>query len=164
MREWTGIEIREESERLEREAATILGYMLFDYSRLDMELGLFLVWSDEGRVLEKLTKKLSEYNFHKRLGVLEKLVQTKYADTPNVVEIYAAWLADAHAIRSIRNQLFHGRWGINATRQQVMNVIGLPTSPEQREIPYFIADLQKQLDSIRSLRTRLQEIRKSWPV
>jgi|GEM_PF-6009623 len=30
-------------DEIEKEAATTLGYMLFEYSRLDMELGLFLV-------------------------------------------------------------------------------------------------------------------------
>jgi len=161
---WTGIEIQEERDRLEREAATILGYMLFEYSRLDMELGLFLVWANEGKTLDKLTKKLSDYNFHKRLEFLRKLVQVKFAKTPKINEAYATWLADAHETRSIRNQLFHGRWGVNPTQQQVTNVLGLPTSPEQRETPYSIVDLQNNLETIQTLRTRLQELRKSWPV
>ncbi|TXH76012.1 MAG: hypothetical protein E6Q82_04645 [Thiobacillus sp.] len=164
MRAWTQIEIREERDRLEREAATILGYMLFEYSRLDMELGLFLVWSNEGKELDKLTTKLSEYNFNKRLEVLQKLVQAKYADTPQPNEIYASWLADAHETRSIRNQLFHGRWGVNPIQQQVVNILGLPTSPEQQGTPYSIADLQNALETMRALRARLQDLRKSWPV
>jgi len=164
MREWTGVEVQEKSARLEREAATILGFMLFEYSRLDIELGLFLVWSNEGKTLDKLTKKLSDFNFHKRLDFLQKLVQAKYADTPKVIEAYASWLADAHETRSIRNQLFHGRWGINPTQQQAMNVVGLPTSPEQRETPYSIADLQKKLESMQTLRTELHKLRKSYPV
>lgn len=164
MRAWTGEEIQEERDRLEREAATILGYMLFEYSRLDMELGLFLVWSNEGQTLDKLTKKLSNYNFNKRLEFLHELVQDKYADTPQPIEIYASWLADAHETRSIRNQLFHGRWGADPIQQQVVNVLGLPTSPEQRETPYSIVDLQKELESIRALRARLKELRKMWPV
>jgi len=57
MRSWTGIEIEAERERLEREAASILGYMLFEYSRLDMELGMMMVWTGEGQRLEKLTTK-----------------------------------------------------------------------------------------------------------
>jgi len=161
---WTGIEIEEERDRLEREAATILGYMLFEYSRLDMELGVFLVWSNEGKELDKLTKKLSDYNFNKRLEFLQKLVQAKYADTPQPNEIYASWLADAHETRSIRNQLFHGRWGVKPTQRRVVNVLGLPTSPEQQETPYSISDLQNALETMQALRTRLQELRESWPV
>lgn len=164
MRAWTGIEIQEERDRLEREAATLLGYMLFEYSRLDMELGLFLVWSNEGKELDKLTKKLSDYNFHKRLEFLQELVQTKYAGALKANAIYSNWLADAHETRSIRNQLVHGRWGVNPTHQQVVNVLGLPTSREQKETPYSIADLQNALETMRSLRVRLQELRKSWPV
>jgi hypothetical protein len=164
MRAWTGIEIEEDRDRLEREAATILGYMLFEYSRLDMELGLFLVWSNEGKTLDKLTKKLLDHNFHKRLELLQKLVKAKYADTPQPIEVYESWLADAHKTRSIRNQLFHGRWGVNPTQQQVINVLGLPTSPEQQETAYSIADLQNELEAMRALRARLQELRKLWPV
>lgn len=164
MHAWTGAEIQEESERLEWEAATILGYMLFEYSRLDMELGLLLVWSNEGKDLDRLTKKLSDYNFNKKLEHLLKLVQVKYAESPKEIEAYASWLADAHEARSIRNQLFHGRWGVNPTQQHVTNVLGLPTSSEQLETHYSIADLQKELESMRALRSRLGELRKSWPV
>ncbi len=138
--------------------------MLFEYSRLDMELGLFLVWSNEGKELDQLTKKLSDYNFNERLKFLEKLVQAKYADTPQPSEIYESWLVDAHETRTIRNQLFHGRWSVNPTQQQVVNVLGLPTSSEQQENPYSIADLQNTLETIRALRARLQELRKLWPV
>jgi hypothetical protein len=164
MRVWTGIEIQEEHNRLEREAATVLGHMLFEYSRLDMDLGLLLVWSNDGQTLDELTKKLNDYNFYKRLEFLQKAVHAKFFDAPKVVECYASWLSDAHEIRSIRNQLFHGRWGVSPTQQQVVNVVGLPTSPEQREIAYSIEDLQRALELMRALRTRLQDLRKSWPI
>ena len=164
MRAWTGIQVEEERNRLEREAASILGYILFEYSRLDMELGLFLVWSNEGKELDKLTQKLNDYSFNKRLEFLQKLVQSKYADIPKPSEIYAKWLTDAHKTRSIRNQLFHGRWGVNPIQQRVVNVVGLPTSPEQQETPYSIADLQNALETMQVLRAQLQDLRQSWPV
>jgi hypothetical protein len=164
MRAWTGVEILEERDRLEREAATILGFMIFEYSRLDMELGWFLSWADDGNSLEKLTKKLGALNFSKRLEFLQKSVASKFRDSPSVVEAYANWLSDAHAIRELRNQLFHGRWGVEPIQQRVVNVVGLPNSPSQESTPYSIADLQSALASMRDLRARLQKLRSSCPV
>ncbi|MHA7810216.1 MAG: hypothetical protein ACX933_10445 [Marinobacter adhaerens] len=151
------------NDEIEQEAATVLGYMLFEYSRLDMELGLFLVWSDDGKKLNSLTKKLNDSNFYRRLLLLEKLVQEKYLGTPTA-DIYGSWLSDAHAARSIRNQLFHGRWGFIPQQQQVANVIGLPTSAEQAETRYSIAQLEELLDKMRDLRLRLSDLRHSCPV
>lgn len=151
------------SDEIEKEAATTLGYMLFEYSRLDMELGLFLVWSNDGQKVGALTKKLNDSNFHKRLHLLEKLVQEKYMGT-TTADIYQSWLSDAHAVRSIRNKLFHGRWGFIPQQQQVANVIGLPTSPEQAETRYSISQLQDLLLTMRELRSRLSELRQSCPV
>lgn len=164
MRNWTGIEIREERLRLERETATILGYMLFEYSRLDTALGLYLAWSNDGQTLEELTKKLNDYNFYERLKFLQKAVDDKFSESAEIVESYANWVADAHRIRSIRNQLFHGRWGFNPMLQQAVNVVGLPTSPEQLETPYSIEDLQRELGTLRDLSKRLERLRNSWPV
>ncbi|WP_041446956.1 hypothetical protein [Thiocystis violascens] len=152
-----------EHDQLEQRAATVLGYMLFEYSRLDMELGLFLVWSDEGQKLDQLTSKLAEQNFYLRLKFLEKLAQEKHMGTP-AADLYTEWLLDAHAIRSLRNQLFHGRWGFIPSKQLVVNVVGLPTSLEQSETRYSIEQLRTSLDSMRMLRARLSDLRKRWPV
>ncbi|PAU87200.1 hypothetical protein CK507_10830 [Pseudomonas sp. WN033] len=150
-------------DEIEKEAATTLGYMLFEYSRLDMELGLFLVWSNDGQNLDRLTKKLNDSNFNKRLHLLEKLVNEKYMDTP-AADIYKFWLSDAHAVRSLRNELFHGRWGFIPQQQQVANVVGLPTSPEQTETRYSIAQLKDLLLTMRDLRSRLSDLRQSFPM
>lgn len=157
------IEAKKDYGELERDAATTLGYMLFEYSRLDMELGLFLVWSDEGRGLEKLTRQLEDSSFSKRLGLLEKLALSKYVGTPTA-DHYARWLSDAHAIRDLRNQLFHGRWGFSPSQQQVANVVGLPTSPGQTETRYSLDQLNESLQAMRNLRSRLSELREAWPV
>lgn len=85
-RAWTGIEIEEERDRLEREAATILGFVIFEYSRLDMEVGWMLSWSDDGKELEKLTKKFRDFDFNKRLKSLQKSVILKFCNSPDVIE------------------------------------------------------------------------------
>src|SRR5258706_14570455 len=98
-------DVKAEGDDFERDTATVLGYMVFEYSRLDMELGLFLVWSDEGQKLDEWSKKLNETTFSKRLEHLETLAELKYSNTP-AADKYAKWVLDAHALRSLRNQLF----------------------------------------------------------
>lgn len=163
MTEWTGTEIQVERARLEREAATALGYILFEQTRLEMELGLFLVWKDDGSDLDKHTEKLGSVYFCERLGELQSAIALKYSSTPEAITAYTEWLGDAHKVRELRNQLVHGRWGVNPMAGTVSNVLGLPTSPTQREIPYSIKDLHEILSNWRTLRTRLATLRRAWP-
>lgn len=149
--------------QLGRDAATVLGFILFEYSRLDMELGLLLVWSDDGSNLEGLTAKLNDANFSKRLEYLEKLSHMRYAGSP-AGDRYAKWLSEAHDVRTLRNQLFHGRWGVMPQHELVANVVGVPTSSEQTETRYSLEDLQKYLDTIRSLRAQLATFWEEWPL
>lgn len=153
----------EKSTSLESEAATALGYIIFEYSRLDMELGLFLVWSGEGQRLEQLTNTHNDSNFYNKLEFLKIQVESKYKGTP-AFDFYAQWLNDAHAIRILRNDLFHGRWGFLPAQQCVANVVGLPTSPKQTETLYTIAQLQESFNKISELRSQLSKIRAQWPV
>jgi hypothetical protein len=148
---------------LERDAATALGYIVFEFARLEMELGLFSVWSDEGRKLDDLTRKLNDGNFINRLEFLERLAESKYSNT-SAGDEYAKWFHDAHLMRSLRNRFFHGRWAFLPQQKMVANVVGLPTSEEQAESRYSIAELRQSFQMIRALRNRLGELRQKWPV
>ena len=52
MNEITAGELLAKNDALENEAASLLGHMIFEFSRLDMNLGLCLVWVDGGRELK----------------------------------------------------------------------------------------------------------------
>jgi hypothetical protein len=164
IKDWTGIEIEAARRGLEQASAVILGRMLFEFSRLDLALGLFLVWSGEGRQLEKLTKVVGEYSFHKKLDFLKELADRKYSRNTQVQSNYGQWLADARATRLVRNELVHGRWGTDPIKGQVINVVGLPTSSDQREKRYTISELRDALNQIKKLQIRLQLLRDQWPV
>jgi hypothetical protein len=159
------VEFAENSDgsELERDAATVLGYIVFEFSRLEMGLGLFCVWSDEGRKLDDLTQKLNDGNFNSRLEFLERLAESKYLNTSAEGE-YAKWFREAHALRSLRNRFLHGRWGFLPQNKMAANVIGLPTSEEQTETRYSIEELRQSLQKIRALRNRLSELRQKWPM
>jgi hypothetical protein len=57
-RDLTAGEVWKATEDLEDAAATLLGRLLFAFSRLDVALGLCLVWVDSGRRIDALTPKI----------------------------------------------------------------------------------------------------------
>jgi hypothetical protein len=163
MKEWTGIEINRARQGLEQASATILGRMMFEFSRLDMNLGLMLAWAHEGSQLEKLTKMVADYSFHKKLDFLKELVQLKYQTNIKAMDAHATWLAEAHEVRAHRNDLIHGRWGIDHMNNQVVNIVGIPTG-EQIERRYTIPELKTALVRMQKLHMQLSRLREQWPV
>jgi hypothetical protein len=163
MKEWTGIEIERARQSLEHAAATILGRMIFAFSRLDVALALHLVWSNQGSRLEELTKEVEGLTFQKKLDFLQDLVTANYNDQ-EANSLYEQWLKDAHATRTMRNELVHGRWGTDPMMNKVVNVVGLPTSSEQTSKGYTIDELKSALDRMEKLQVRLAELREKWPV
>jgi hypothetical protein len=166
MKAWTGIEILEALERLEHDSALNIGRILFEFSRLDLDLGLCIVWANEGRQLDVLTKKISgpDFSFHRKLDLLEKLATKTFLNKEKVLSRYQEWIVQANLVRQTRNNLVHGRWGIDVQKNCVVNVIGFPTSPERYTESYTIKELESQLDQILKLRHSLGELRKSNPV
>lgn len=164
MKEWTGIEIQRAQQGLEQAAAVVLGRMLFEFARLDMALGLALVWADGGKQLDKRTKEVTDLSFHKRLDLLQTLVAPLYAAEHSARVLYDAWLKEAHSVRLKRNELVHGRWGVDPIRDQVFNVIGLPTSSTQEAKGYSITELKDVVTQMEQLQHRLSALRTEWPV
>lgn len=163
MKEWTGIEVERARQGLEQASSSILGRMIFEYSRLDMALGLLLVWANEGSHLERLTKLVAGYTFHKKLEALAEFARTKYQANQVALDAHASWLAEAHVVRSERNDLVHGRWGVDPINSQVVNVVGLPTG-DQVERRYTVPELKAVLVRMQNLQEHLAVLREQWPV
>ena len=138
MADFTGAELLARRVELEDAAALLLGRMQFEFSRLDMSLGLCAVWVEDGRRLEELNPQVVAMTFHKRLEFVEKAVHALSPACSEAKEAYQAWVCRANAARLTRNSLVHGRWGVEPMTNRVVNVVGLPTSSEQREVKYTI--------------------------
>ncbi len=104
MKDLTVIEVERIRQGLEETSATILGKMLFVLSRLDMNLGLLLVWKDDEKELEKLNSEIGSFTFQKKLSFLSKLAEKKYGNNKEANSLYTEWLNDADRIREIRNE------------------------------------------------------------
>jgi hypothetical protein len=164
LKEITAGEMLARREALELAGATLLGKLLFEFARVDVNLGLCLVWIEAGARLESLTKQVSEWGFSKRLEYLEAAVDRGFPIDHAGRAEYGKWIARAHAVRQTRNELVHGRWGVDAAGERVMNVIGLPTSPDQREVGYKLEDLEAILHEMKELQSVLSQLRKRWPL
>ncbi|WP_167450361.1 hypothetical protein [Paraburkholderia terrae] len=99
---------------LENDAASLLGRMLFEFSRLDVNLGLCLVWAGDSTRQEHLTRSIENCNFKAKLGQLSKHINDKFSQHSERRDAYANWIQRADVIRQQRNALVHGRWGIQA--------------------------------------------------
>jgi hypothetical protein len=168
LKEWTGNEIERARQGLEQASATVLGRMLFEYSRLDMNLGLMLVLTNDGATLEAMTEQVSkpQFSFGEKLNLTNKLAQEKFKSNIVALAEYEKWIAAANAIRELRNVLVHGRWGVEATKNRVVNVVGIPTG-EQKVSYYTIAELKILLQRMQDLGRQLSKLReqhlfKTW--
>lgn len=162
MNNLNGVEIATRRKQLEQEAAAHLGHMIFGFSRLDMTLGLCLVWVDSGARLESQTECVERFTFHEKLMELKRCV-AKLPAGSRQQNAYDAWIKRAHAMRHMRNELTHGRWGIDPSHNLVVNVIGLPTSPTQRSTSYTIKELACINDTLTALERDLNALRERWP-
>ena len=160
----TAGEVWAATEALEAATATLLGRLLFAFSRLDVALGLCLVWANDGKQIEVLTPKVTALTFHKKLDTLTGLVDAKFAEGSKKHLAWALWIEQAHATRTLRNQLTHGRWGVDPYTEEAINVIGLPTSPDQREVRFSLQALTDAVAEIGRLQARLWQLREQRPV
>ncbi|MBB3182289.1 hypothetical protein [Variovorax sp. Sphag1AA] len=159
----TGGELWALRERLEAESASLLGHMLFGLSRIEVNLGLALVWVNDGRELEDLTKKIAVLNLNEKLARLEREVATKHPPGSRRRAAYDAWIARMHKVRAQRNQMVHGRWGVEPRQNVVVNIVGLPTG-DQQVVEYTIAELAAVNEELKALDLELRGLRERWPV
>jgi hypothetical protein len=164
MSEITAGELMARRDALEQEAASLLGHMLFEFSRLDVNLGLCLVWVDGGARIESLTKAVEAQTLKSKLDDLTEHVSAKLPSGSKRRIAYEAWIGRANSVRQQRNNLVHGRWGIEAHKNKVVNVIGLPTSSAQQTIEYTLEELGEVNEELRKLQSELARLREHWPL
>lgn len=164
MNNLTGREIAALRMDLEKSAAALLGQMLFEFARLDAATGMCVSWLDEGRQLTAFTKRAEGLTFHERLRCIGSWLDENPPASDAALVGYRSWIAGADAIRQKRNELVHGRWWIDPERLQIVNVLGLPNSPEQTERRYRLDDLEAILKEMNRLLFQLSDLRMRWPI
>lgn len=154
----------EEAEQVERAMAEQLGWLLFAYSRIDVSLGLQLVWSDMARELPGLTHHYNNRGVGARMDFLRRRVAVVYAPDSDGGKAYAEFFTELDALRQIRNDLVHGRWSPPLDEGQMACVVGMPTSEDQRQTFYTPADLDEVVRRLEQVRAWHDRIRSQWPL
>lgn len=141
----TGRDMARRRAELEETGANLLGKLMFAFGRLEHALSLAVRSVDDGKYLDGST-------FHARLASLERAVDARHRERGLLREPYDSWIAAAHRLRQVRNDMVHGRWAPDAGSLTVVNVVVSGDLKEQRTIPYSLS----QLEQIASDVTRLQ--------
>ncbi|WDH25599.1 hypothetical protein [Pseudomonas chlororaphis] len=150
-------------EAMQAEAASLLGQMLFAFSSIDVNLGLCLACLDNGTKLETLSKSIEGRKIHTKLKTLSTRVAERLPADSKHRAAYKCWIERVHAARLRRNQMVHGRWGVEAHRHKVVNVIGLP-SGTQKCVEYSLAELAAFNKELYALERELARLRAHCPL
>ena len=90
-------------------------------------------------------------------------LQREYGKGAACIAEWQAWLKSADQLRCKRNDLMHGRWGINELRGLVSNVVGLPGLANQAEVTYSLEELNDEIDAAATVADRFSELSGKWP-
>ncbi|MBU4632099.1 hypothetical protein [Pseudomonas chlororaphis] len=150
-------------EAMQAEAALLLGQMLFAFSSIDVNLGLCLAWLDNGTKLETLSKSIEGQSIHAKLEMLSTRVAERLPAGSKCRAAYERWIERVHAARAQRNQMVHGRWGVEAHRHKVVNVIRLPSGTQQC-FEYSLAELAAFNKELCALERELARLRTRRPL
>ena len=164
MENLTGLQLQEREARVEAEAALLLGRMQFEFSRLDVALGLCAVWTDEGVNLKELTPRIDGMSFHRKLEFIAAVVERRLKKGSLTYASYTDWIERTNAARILRNELVRGRWYIDPRTEEAVNIIGLPTSDGQHEKRYSLPALARAVDTLRKLQNQLSKLRRQEPL
>jgi hypothetical protein len=121
---------------LEATAALHLGRMLFVFGRLELALALALLKAQPGEDAEREIVRVEQLSFGDKLREFEALMLQRHADDAPVLERWRRWFAAANALRKLKNDFAHGRWGFQNMQQQIVHVSHLPGSPNQTVVRY----------------------------
>jgi hypothetical protein len=152
---------------LEDAAASNLGHILFELSRLELNLGLCIAWFDGGADIEGQSKKYNSKWLGEKFEAMRKQLDMKRSSEgleANAITAWQQWLDRADQIRGTRNSLVHGRWGTNPENLTVTNVVGLPSSGLQQERHYTLEQLGQIRREIQDVTADLHKLREKWPL
>lgn len=152
----TAGELWKRREDLEEATANLLGKILLGFGRLEFALGLCVRNIDSAST--------DEAAFAGRLKALSRVVAAKCSPKSESAQAYGAWIARADTIRQVRNEMIHGRWGMDPHTIEVVNVLASADCSEQREVRYALSELAELATTIVELHTLLGKLQTRWPL
>lgn len=152
-------------DELELQASAVVGQIIFELSRMEFNVGLCLRNLVGGQDVEAVNPLIARLSFKSKLDALLDVVKHKFATEEVCISELKSWHAEMSDMRVRRNSFVHGRWGILAAQQEVVNVApGLPYDVPVKEVRYSLADLRSELNEVKGIVDRFYEWRSNWHV
>lgn len=147
---------------LEEGVARQLGQVLIEFSRLDVNLALGLVWTTGHSNATAASRSTDDLNLYAKMCAIAKLVEAKFPPQSEARDAYDQWAGRMNTMRLRRNDIVHGRWGFDVKMMTAVNVMGMPGQGNERSTAYSIDDLIAVNAEIRALSEEWGRLRKHW--
>jgi hypothetical protein len=123
---------------LEAAAAQHLGRLLFVFGRLELNLGMALVRMRPAPSYADAILRVEKLGFLDKLDEFEAAALRRHAGDQEALARWHTWFAQAQALRKLKSDFAHGRWGFQNMQQRLVHVSNLPGSPHQDEVRYTL--------------------------
>jgi hypothetical protein len=149
---------------LEAMAAQYLGRLLFVFGRLELNLGLALVKLRPPGESEREAARVEQLSFGDKLDELEARALASHAGDARALARWQKWFAAAHALRELKSDFAHGRWGFQNMQQQIVHVSHLPGSGNRQEARYTLDEFAAHVASAEEVAEEFSTLRDMHPV
>jgi hypothetical protein len=164
IRTMTGKEMFARRDATEKEVATLIGQLVFSYSRLVSALHYCVAWHNDGADLDAYGKNAEGYSSAELINKISSQAQTRFGSASPAFKKYAAWAKRAHAARELRNVVMHSRWGIEPYGRHAIAISTPPFVKLQQERIVTSSKLQAACETCAALATELGELRGKFPL
>jgi hypothetical protein len=153
---------------LEAMAAQHLGRLLFLFGRLELNLGLALVKlhppGESEREAEREAARVGQLSFGDKLNELEAKALASHAANARALARWQKWFTAAHALRELKSDFAHGRWGFQNMQQQIVHVSHLPGSGNREEVRYTLDEFAAHVACAEEVAEEFSTLRDMHPV
>lgn len=149
--------------QLERDAAGLVGQIIFCLSRLEFNLGLYLRNAVGGRDVEAVNPLIERLSFKAKIDALRDVVGREFCSEEACISEFRSWWAVMDEFRPKRNSFVHGRWAM--VGPHAINAASvLPGSNAQKETRYLVADLATELQKAEEISASFNRWSDRWPL
>ena len=149
---------------LEAMAAQHLGRLLFVFGRLELNLGLALVNLRPPGESERETARVEKLSFGEKLGEFEAKALASHGGDARALARWRKWFLAAHALRKLRDDFAHGRWGFQHYRQQIVHVSKFPGSANPDEVRYTLDEFAAHVADAEEVAEEFSTLKDMHPV
>ena len=148
----------------ENEVASLIGKLVFSYSRLVTGLHLCVAWHNDGKKLDSYRTKAEDFAAADLIKKIEEQAKSKHGVESDCFKSYESWAIRANAIRELRNIIMHSRWDIEPYGRHAI-AISTPVLVEPiKEFTFTVDQLRLACSECESLNRELNKLRKDCPL